>query len=118
MNKIIDIVVDEDGIFSVNEFNNIEEFNDKLGFIVGRVFSSEFNYDIENDIVVESVEDLFEYDGGEVEYNKFKDYVKKINEFVSNNNDYIIVSYSLEYDVSFLVIKKVDFDKLVELNVS
>ena len=115
MNKVFDIVIDEDGIFNVNEFNNVEEFNDKLGFIVGRVFSSEFNYDIEKDIVVESVEDMFEYDGGEVEYNKFKEYVEKINEFVSNNNDYIIVSYSVEYDVSFLVIKKVDFDNLVEL---
>ena len=113
MNKIFDIVIDEDGVFNVNEFNNVEEFNDKLGFIVGRVFSSEFNYDIEKDIVVESVEDLFEYDGGEVEYNKFKDYVKKINEFVSNNNDYIIVNYSVEYDVSFLVINKDDFSKLV-----
>lgn len=115
MNKIIDILIDEDGIFNVNEFNSVEEFSDKLGYIVDRIFNNEFNYEIEKDIVVESVEDLFEYDGGEVEYNKFKDYVKKINEFVSNNNDYIVVIYSLEYDVSFLVINKDDFEKFKEL---
>ena len=116
MNKIFSVVINEDSILEIDEFNSVDELFNKLE-VIDMIFCDEVNYDINNSIDIESKEECFDYDGGEIEYNRFKEYCEKMNELVSNG-DYIVVEYNVEYDNSFLIIKKDDFNKVVELSMN
>jgi len=115
MKKVNEIVIDEDGVFGVNEYDNVNGWYNELGEHFGFIFSNEMNYEFIKNIEIENSEYMFEYEGGDVEYNKFKLFCEKVNEFVKNNNNFIIVSYSIEYDVSYLIVEKNEFNKLIEM---
>ena len=95
MKKVNEIVVDEDGIFGVNEYDNVDGWYNELGENFGFIFSNEMNYEFVENIEVENSKYMFEYEGGDIEYNKFKLYCEKVNEFVKDNNNFIVSKTSI-----------------------
>ena len=104
MSKIIDFSVDEDNMIVVNEYDGFGNvFCKKMKFFCG-VFCDEYGCSEVEDIVCEGG---FEEEEDE---KKFKEEKEKIMKFVSENENYMIMKYSVECDESWLVIEKNDWN--------
>ena len=104
MSKIIDFSVDEDNMIVVNEYDGFGNvFCKKMKFFCG-VFCDGYGCSEVEDIVCEGG---FEEEEDE---KKFEEEKEKIMKFVSENENYMIMKYSIECDESWSVIEKNDWN--------
>ena len=114
MSKVVDFCIDEDGVVNVEEFNNVKEWENKFEILNEMVFKR-MDFRIVEDFDVEKDLECFNYDGGEVEKEKYNKVVNEMREYVKNNENVSIVSFSLEYDISYLILGEEDFGRLLNL---
>lgn len=108
---MIDICIDEDGIVNVGKFESVIEWNEKLENDFGFSFS-DVSWSVVEDFDVEGDKDIFEFEGGGFELEKYNSIVNEVRELKKKNNNLIMVSYSIEYDVSYLVVDEKEFKDL------
>ena len=116
MSKVIDFFVDEDNLVQFEVIDNVEDFYEKTEYMWG-VYSELNDYVVEkgDEVICDGFDDFDDYgemDLDEEENVKFEEGKKFINEFLRKNEGYMLLSYSVEYDRSWLVITKEDWNKV------
>ena len=109
--KIVDFGIDEDCLVFSNEYKDIDECFENVKDFSG-YFINECESGLIDSIDEKEFIEYFENDSGEIEKVKFKVMVDEINEFLKNNSDYVLVSFCVEYDNSFLLISSDDWNEL------
>lgn len=113
--KVFSFGVDEDSLVFETEFDTFVSYFGTEGSRFCGYFLDEYNIELVDSVKVEDKLELFDYDGGEEELAKFDSLVAKYDSFLKNNNDYVLICYCVEYDISWLLIAKDDFAKFKEL---
>ena len=110
--KIIDLIIDEDNNVEYNEYYDLNEYVDNVNDIIS-IFS-------ESDIV--NINEVYEYFKDEYEDENDVDNVMVLmnsldimKKLMKDNENYVLVEYSVEYDNSYLLIDKNDYIKLVNM---
>lgn len=113
MKNVFVFGINEDSLVFNNEYESFETFFEKEGREYCGLFLNEFMISEEKSVIIDN--ELFDYEGGEEELEKFENVSIKYNTFLKENGDYILVSFSLEYDNSWILISKNDYEKLLDL---
>lgn len=108
--------VDEDSLVFDIKCDTIESFFENYGVHFCGIFLDEYMCELVESVYVENKVELFDYDGGEVESAKFDKMCEKYNAFLKNNSEYVLVSFSVEYDTSWLLLKRADYDQLLKMS--
>lgn len=108
--------VDEDSLVFDIKFDTIESFFENTGKHFCGIFLDKYSTELEESVYVEDKDELFDYDGGEVESAKFDEMCEKYSAFLETNSEYVLVSFSVEYDTSWLLLKRADYDQLLKMS--
>lgn len=99
---IYELLVDDDGLVGVKKFELLSEYVERCEGWIG-LFCSEFEYLIEDRIdVSEGVERVC----GDEEEEKFLKESKRLNDLMERGKGWKVLSYSLECDVCYVVMKE------------
>lgn len=115
MSKVFVFGVDEDSLVFDIEYGSLEAYFDDHGKHYCGIFLDEYMINEEKSVDILDKDELFDYDGGEVESVKYDAMVEKYDAFLKNNSDYTLVSFGIEYDSSFLLMKKNEFEILLKM---
>lgn len=113
--KVFSFGVDEDSLTFETEFDSLESYFKVEGIRYCGYFLDKYNTEVVNNVTVQDKEELFDYDEGELELAKFDEMVAKYDSFLKNNSDYVLINYCIEYDISWVLMSKVDYAKFLEL---
>jgi hypothetical protein len=117
MNKVFVFGVDEDSLVFDIEYDSLDAYFKDHGEHYCGIFLDEYIIDevqsvtFDDDTKVE----IFDFDGGDIELEKFENLAIKYNTFLKENSEYILVSFGIEYDSSWLLIDKNDYNELLKM---
>lgn len=107
--------VDEDSLVFDEEFGSLELYFEERGKYFCGIFISEWDVEEVKSVSVDDFVECFDYDGGEEESVKFKEVVEKYNKMVGVDG-YILVSFGVEYDNSWLLLSNEDWELLKKMS--
>jgi hypothetical protein len=110
--KVLDLVIDEEGLVILDVYENVEEYAEN-------VLSINSNDVFTSDVTIVDKIDIDYYlnneDNDELQKSKLITSLNMIEQFMKDNNDYIIVNYSVYDDNSFLIIDRNNFTSMVSM---
>lgn len=109
--KVYNFGCDEDCFVFDDVYDNIDDFYIKVGSVVGDNILSDDSID-EDEVDIISYKDSFDSSD---EYKKFVEVCMKYNDIKKLNNDSVLISYYVEYDSSWLLLSKDDYNKLKDM---
>ena len=113
--KVFSFGVDEDSLTFETEYDSLESYFENEGINYCGYFLDKYNAESVESVKVDLQYELFDYEDGEIESAKFDAMVAKYDSFLKNNSDYVLICYCIEYDISWLLMSKVDYAKFLEL---
>ena len=127
MSKIIEIVCDEESIISKRTIYGVRGYFTHVGKMFAGTFVDEYDAGpTEDNRVNPDPLEISQMFGEQVnglstdpdlakEQKKFNRYAKAVNDFVAQNDDYVVIQYSVECDVNWVAMTSKDWEKLKEL---
>lgn len=107
--------IDEDSRVFDESFSSLELYFKERGKYFCGIFISEWDCSVDESVKEEDFVECFDYDGGVEESVKFKEVVEKYNKIVGVDG-YILVSFGVEYDNSWLLLSNEDWEELKKIS--